>query len=157
MSVDLLIECACSSLALNELITKGCNRPTQTFGKLGIDTGATVQIGDWVKYDTSTNTWLRVATSDDLANYIVGVVSCIKNGETGEVLNSVSVDTTAFFGAILWTSGGDPIKASCTYVYNSGTRTAFAPETHTSLASKVSLIPFTGHDGSTETYYFTLK
>lgn len=157
MSVSLLIECGCSALALNELRVKGCETPNSTFGKLGVEGSATIQVGDAVKYDTSTNTWSRVNTNDTLTNYIVGIVQTLKDRETGAIYNSVDVGTTAFFGAIIWTSGGDPIQAECIHVYDTGVRTAFAPETHTGLAAKFNLIPFTGHDGSTESYYITLK
>ena len=157
MTVDMVYLCGCSAEALNELILKGSIEPNKVFAKLSQETGASVQVGDVIKYETSTNSWTRVNTDDTLTNYIVGVVATLKDLETGAVYNVVNVDTEAFLGAITWASNGDPIKASCLYLYDSGTRTQFAPETHTGLASKFNLIPFTGHDGSTESYYVALK
>ncbi len=157
MAVSLLTECGCSAEALNELILKGSIEPNKVFAKLAREIGASIQVGDVIKYETSSNSWTRVNTDDTLTNYIIGIVQTLKDLETGAIYNEVSVNDTAFLGAITWASNGDPIKASCLYIYDSGVRTQFAPETHTGLAAKFNLIPFTGHDGSTESYYVALK
>ena len=155
--VDILNYCGCSYLVIPSITRKG-EDPLGVPAKLKQDTGITLKVGQWVKYNTTSNAWEKILTTDTLADTdIVGVIFRLKSVTDGKEYGAVSVDTAAFETAVVWTAGqgGLHIKASDTKLFNGSAWVDFAPETHTSLAACVELVPYTGLNG--ETYYFTFK
>jgi len=159
MSIDILSSCACAYLALNNIRIKGEN-PQFVNGTLQQGSGVTIQIGDFVKYDTTTNDWERVLTTDSLTfgTDRVAVVARLKEVSTGEEKGSVTLTSGQFKNALLWMNGGNiNIRCADCYLYDgSGVRTVFNPETHTSLAGLLQIHPFNDIDGG-QTYYFAFN
>jgi hypothetical protein len=156
--VDIQGYCGCAYVAINSIERKGLD-PLGVPGKLIVESGITIQVNQWVKYNTSSNGWEIIETGDTIgATDKVGVVFRLKDALTdGKEYNAVSVSTEAFESAIIWTagSGSTHIKAGDTYIWNGSALVAFAPETHTSLAGRLELVPYAGING--EVYYFTFK
>ncbi len=154
MALETSYSCELSATAINNIRVKGC-LPETINGILNTETDITIQVGDWVQYNTTDDKWEIVETDDDVSAAQVGVVHGLKSYPSGQTHNEVNVGTADFSYAQIWITKGDAILAADTKLWNGSERVAFAPETHTSLAGKVVLLPFVSNDGSTETYYFS--
>lgn len=155
MAIDLLLSCGCAFLAKPTIQARGPWSPISN-GKIAAAAGETIRVGDLVVYSTSTDTWSKLGTGASLTNASrIGLVVDLKDTANNETYGEKAIDS-AFNGAKIVSTGGPHIKCSDAYLWNGSARVAYAPETHTLLNDKVTVIPYNDIDG-TQVYWFTFQ
>ena len=155
MATNWLIDCACAFTAITYPDIIG-TQPQRIVGQLLNEASTTLKVGDWVQYNTTSNGWEKIETGDTISTASqIGVIAELEHYRTGQIYGTVDVSSVAFLNAQIWTNGGGQIPCGHTYLYNGTTRTAFDPETHTSLAARLRIHNSTGLDGTVETKLFS--